>query len=377
MDPLLLVVGWFAGIALLWRVPVLRASAATEDSSPAEASRSAEVAVVIPARNEAANLPVLLRSIAAGDVVPSELVVVDDGSTDGTAAVAAAHGARVVSAPPPPPGWVGKSWACTVGASSTGAERLVFLDADVTLASSALRALCEEHDRVGGLVSVQPAHRLERPDESLSAFPAVVSMMGVGAAAIRPPRSVPAAFGPCMVTWRRDYDAVGGHRAVRGELVEDVALGRRYHRSGHAVQVLGGGDLLTFRMYPAGLGQLVEGWSKNMATGASAVPVHRSLGVALWIASALIAVILLARALAGDGSLLVASLAYAAHAWQLRRSLAQLGAFPLAASLLYPLALAGFLALFARSIVWTHVLRRATWRGRTVELRPSIEVGTP
>ena len=64
------------------------------------------------------NLPTLLRSLAAQECVPEEIIVVDDESDDETAAVAARLGARVVAAEPMPEGWVGKSWACWTGARS-------------------------------------------------------------------------------------------------------------------------------------------------------------------------------------------------------------------------------------------------------------------
>ncbi|MGH9148991.1 MAG: glycosyltransferase, partial [Acidimicrobiales bacterium] len=95
--------GWLGGFWLLWRIPRLAAGAGTLGAVP--------VAVVIPARDEAANLPTLLASLAAQTRRPGQVVVVDDHSADATAAVAAAAGATVVAAPDLPPGWTGKSWA--------------------------------------------------------------------------------------------------------------------------------------------------------------------------------------------------------------------------------------------------------------------------
>ncbi len=88
------------------------------------------LSVIIPARNEAHNLPTLLGSLAAQSVRPCEILVVDDGSTDRTAEVARELGARVIASEPLPEGWRGKTWACHQGAQAATGELLCFVDAD-------------------------------------------------------------------------------------------------------------------------------------------------------------------------------------------------------------------------------------------------------
>ncbi|MCV5473711.1 hypothetical protein OFN43_33175, partial [Escherichia coli] len=78
----------------------------------------------------------------------------------------------------------------------------------------ALAGLLELHARRGGLVSVQPHHRVEQPYEQLSAYFNVVALMSSDAFGAGPSRR-PMAFGPCLLTSRDDYLAVGGHAAVR------------------------------------------------------------------------------------------------------------------------------------------------------------------
>lgn len=97
------------------------------------------------------------------------------------------------------------------------------------------------------------------------------------------------AFGPVLALHRDAYFAIGGHGSVRASIGEDVALtgvaARRECRSRAGAEE----GLVSFRMYPAGLGQLVEGWSKNFATGATATPPVRLLGVIAWVTAALTA----------------------------------------------------------------------------------------
>jgi 4,4'-diaponeurosporenoate glycosyltransferase len=110
------------------------------------------VSVVVPARDEATRLPGLLGALAAAEPPPHEVVVVDDGSTDGTAAVARAGGATVIDAADHPPGWSGKAFACHRGAQVTSGDVLLFLDADVEPAPTAVAALAAAAVDSGGLV---------------------------------------------------------------------------------------------------------------------------------------------------------------------------------------------------------------------------------
>ncbi|GAA5116500.1 glycosyltransferase family A protein [Alloalcanivorax gelatiniphagus] len=337
------------------------------------------VSVVVPARDEAATLPALLDSVRRLTVAaPPEVVVVDDGSADGTSAVARAGGARVVVPGTPPDGWTGKAWACHVGARSTSGDLLLFLDADTVLAPHALSGLLELHRRHGGLVTVQPEHRVVRPYEQLSAYFNVVSVMA-SSAFTRRPSARPMAFGPCLLTSRADLDVVGGHAAVRAEILDDASLAAAYHRAGlPVVAALGAADV-GMRSYPGGLGQLVSGWTKNIAAGASAASPRAALGTVVWVSvhhavavGALLSVVQLAT---GWGALLTAGhpvawlVAYAALAAQLRSVLRRVGTFRWWTWALFPLPLLAFDLVFVRSAVLTVVRRSVRWRGRDVDLR--------
>lgn len=357
-----LALGWPAGLWLLWSLPRPRPAAPSGD--PAR-----RISVVVPARDEAASLPALLDALAGTD--GAQVVVVDDHSTDGTAAVAAASGAIVVAAPPLPAGWTGKCWACWTGAGATTGDTLVFLDADTEPAPGGLDRILAEHRRRGGLVSVQPYHRTERPYEALSAYFNVVPWMGLGAATpTAGRRSPPGAFGPCLVTARADYERTGGHEAVRGEVVEDVALAARYRDAGLPVTALAGKGTVAFRMYRGGIAQLVEGWTKNMAGGAAASrPGALALAV-LWIAGGIVATI---GPVVDPGPAAVA--AYGAYAAQLAWMLARLGRFPWWTAVVFPVPLAFFLAVFTRSLVRTHLRGEVRWRGRTIPTRTRTRTG--
>lgn len=366
----LLAAGWLLGWVLLWRLPRLDPRARPHPGR--------RVSVVIPARNEADRLPRLLADLRTQTLQADEIIVVDDGSTDGTARVAAkVPSVRVLTAPPVPEGWTGKSWACHTGALAAAGQVLVFLDADVELAPEALAAVVQRWEQQGGLVSVQPQHRIRRRVEALSLPFNLVTMMGLGVGSLLRPRREWGAAGPCLVTAARHYWAVDGHRAVRSQVAEDLALAERFGEAGLPVHCHGGHDLIGFRMY-RDLSGLVEGWTKNLATGATRTPVLRTVAVVAWLA----ALLTVALATVGPGApvwslvtgadttaaeLGASVLGYVLVTAQLALQARQVGRFR-GAAVVWPVLLAGFVAVFAWSTLRTALVRQVRWNGRTIHL---------
>jgi 4,4'-diaponeurosporenoate glycosyltransferase len=369
VDPVwFAVLGWLVGL-LLWGRP--NRLGEDLDAHDLEVAAGGRTTVVIPARNEAEVLPLLLADLEADPDPNRRVVVVDDHSEDDTGVIARRFaGVDVIDAPPLPTGWTGKSWACHVGVhhlDHRDDDVVVFLDADVRVRPGAVAEVVAQVRRDGGVVSVQPFHATERPYEQLSLFPGIISLLGTGAGwTARPPSGV---FGPVLATTVADYRAVGGHAAVQDAIAEDVALGLRYRKADLPVAIRLGGDRVRFRMYPEGLRQLAEGWTKNMATGAGAVPLYRSLGAFWWIAAAGSAAMSLpwipgnSMVTATTGVVLYGL--FVAQVWGLGRVT---GRFGLLTALAYPLLLMVFVTLFVWSTWRLRVRRSVRWRGRTVPL---------
>ncbi len=360
----LVAAGWLSGWWLLWRLPRLARTGGL--TAPPRS-----VSVVIPARDEAHCLGLLLDDLAAQRASVHQIVVVDDDSRDGTGDLARSFaGVTVVTGRTPPDGWTGKPWACHEGVQAVTGEVLVFLDADVRLAPDAVTAVVAEQERRRGLLSVQPHHRPGAFSEQWSAVFNLIATMGIGAAS--PGRSGRArgAFGPCLVCTADDYHEVGGHAAVRHEIIEDMALARRFADASLPVAVVGGRDVVSYRMYPHGLGQLVEGWAKNLAAGARSLVLGRSLLIALWVTAALVTIQLMGAAVQDPsaGNLAVAAGAYLAFVGQQLVMLGQVGRFRWWVGPAYPLMFVFFVAVFAWSAWLTIVRRKVTWRGRTIAL---------
>jgi 4,4'-diaponeurosporenoate glycosyltransferase len=266
-----------------------------------------------------------------------------------------------------PAGWTGKSNACATGARLSYGDLLVFLDADVVLRDDALDSVVATWADTGGLLSVQPHHRTARPFESLSVLFNIVAVMGLGMGSLLPPREQWGAAGPCMVASRADYDRVGGHASVIGEVAEDLALADGFRRAGLSVHCYGGHDQLWFRMYRNGH-DLFQGWAKNVATGARHTPLLRGAAVAVWVTALASMALALASRPTGPLGWTTFALIYLLGAVQVHMLGARVGRFRLA-GLVWPALVVGFLVIFGVSLIRTAVLRRVTWSGRSISLQ--------
>jgi 4,4'-diaponeurosporenoate glycosyltransferase len=332
---------WTAGFLLLRRLRPWGAACA-----PFPASL---VSVIIPARNEEHNLPNLLRSLAQQPVKPREVIVVDDGSTDRTAELARQLGASVIASAPLPDGWRGKPWACHQGARVATGDCFLFVDADTWFEADGLTRILSGYTT--GACSVGPYHAVRRPYEDLSLF--FNFNMTVG--------TVPhGLFGQMLMVDRESYRRVGGHEAVQGRILENCFLAGRFRAAGIPVRSGTGRGVLSFRMYPHGLRELIEGWTKGFAAGAGQTPRGTLLLVVAWMIGLMFAP--LGWLVTGDA--LCWSAAYLLCAAQVGWFSRQIGAFQWFSALLYPLPLIFFFAVFARSAMRSG--KAVQWKGREI-----------
>lgn len=356
---------WLLGFLLLYHIPLCRSRRRGRPSPPS-------VSVIVPARDEETSLPRLLTSLAKQSFMPDEVIVVDDESRDRTGEVARAAGARVIDSKPLPEGWTGKAWACHQGAQAATGETLIFLDADTVFHRDGLRAVMDVYAEADGVLSIQPYHETGRLYEQLSAFFNIVMMGAVSAFTVLGRLIKPTAlFGPCLVIQRKLYLQCGGHETVKGSVLEDVALARHLRRQRVPLRCYGGKGALSFRMYPGGLGQLIQGWSKGFALGAVQVGVPSLLAVAAWVTGSIAAVQHLAQAASALSStrVLMWGALYLAYVAQVYWMLFRIGSFRPYTALLYPLPLLFFLVVFAYSSAIVFVRRRVRWKQRTVPVR--------
>lgn len=241
-----------------WRAP---------RSTPSD--RSERVSALVPARNEQDNIEACVRSLLALPV--EEVIVCDDGSTDETPAILARLAAqeprlKVIRGQGLPPGWVGKTHACHQLSRVAAGDVLLFVDADTRMKPGALSALLSVDADV---LTAFPAQQVETLGEAL-----IVSLLHLTYLSWLPlalvPRvraeSVLAANGQVLLARRAAYDRLGGHAAIAGDVVDDMALCRAAKRAGLRVDFVPGDTIASCRMYRSGQ-EAFFGFSKNLYPG--------------------------------------------------------------------------------------------------------------
>lgn len=236
------------------------------------------LSVIVPARNEERSIERCVRSLLAQSARDLELIVVDDRSEDATPAILAALAAEdprlhVITGAPLPEGWVGKPWALAQGARAARGAWLLFTDADTwhaPAASSSTLAFALAHgvDSVSILTYQELGTWGER-----AVLPTILGMIFVAAGSmeeLNDPHDAEHALanGQYLLIARKAYDALGGHEALRGELVDDLEFARRLKRDGRFRLVFAAGEeLVRVRMYRS-LHEIWNGFTKNMYAGA-------------------------------------------------------------------------------------------------------------
>lgn len=256
------------------------------------------VSVIVPARNEEATIRSCVRDLASSRYPSFEIVVVDDRSEDDTAELARsldpgrARRLRVVGGEPLPEGWLGKPWACWQGYEAAQGDLILFTDADTrhgpNLLERAVRGLEDDRASAVTLMGRQLMHgfweKVVQPQFFTALairFPRLDRILGPG----RCRGAV--ANGQFILVGREAYEEIGGHRRIRGEVVEDLRLAQSLCRGGHRVSVREAEDAFATRMYRT-LREIVDGWSKNVsiAIRQSAPPALRPVALPLSLLAA-------------------------------------------------------------------------------------------
>ncbi len=238
------------------------------------ATHSPRVSVLIPARNEQENIAACVESLLAQDSVqgePIEIIVADDSSEDGTAriveSIAARHPhVRLIRVPLLPAGWLGKNHALHFAAQHARGKWLLFTDSDTRHMPGQLAAVIQRAERERlDLLSFSPEQITEAWWEQ-AVIPIIYDQLAQLYSFDRvndPTDTQAAANGQYILMSRAVYDAVGGHEAIHGEVLEDVLLARRVKQAGHRIWFGTGTGVVRTRMYRR-FGDMWEGWTKNL-----------------------------------------------------------------------------------------------------------------
>jgi chlorobactene glucosyltransferase len=342
--------------------------------------RRPRVSVLVPARNEEARIADCVRSLLAQEYPDFEVVVLNDHSTDRTEEIlgdldSGRARLRVLAGADLPPGWLGKHWACQQLAEASNGELLLFTDADtrhgprsILHGVAALEA--EEADLLTAIPYEETVTWSERLVMPLMPW-AILTFLPLTIAYRRPWRALSAAVGQYMLFRRSAYDRIGGHRAVRSDPVDDIALARRIKAEGLRWRLADATHNVRCRMYQ-NAGQVFQGLSKNLFA-ALGQRLLFFIGVWAWLAIVfLLPVAVLIAAMLGvpvpkvDAGIALVGVALGLASWGICHL--RFG-FPLRMTPLYPVTILLALYIAVRSVVLA-LRGRATWKGRTLAQHP-------
>ena len=276
----------------------------TLEADPVLPSDPPSICLCMPVRNEVQELAAALDSWLAQDYPALRILVVDDGSTDGSSELLHQREAlhpgllRVLRNDRLPAGWLGKNHALDLASRQPEAEDadwLLFADGDVQAAPELLRrAVAFVQSRPTDLLALLPAVDVLSPAERV-----ILPVAASGFLLLVPPHQVPnprhpafCGVGGFTLVRRSAYEAAGGHAAAPLEAIDDMMLARRVKAAGFINRVARGGPDLHLRMYH-GLGELVRAMRKNSAALPAwwllpfVLPVALVIGLApLWLPGA-------------------------------------------------------------------------------------------
>lgn len=254
--------------------PILPALASPESL---ELPELPTVSILMPARNEALNLPKTLpRLLAQAEAM--EIIVLDDNSEDDTARIIqefVAQDARLrhINGKALPDGWGGKNWACQQLADVAQGEILIFTDADVRWQEGTLASILafrhkpyRETDVPREFISLIPRQHTDTLLERITV--PVIDLSLLSLLSYVSVRFVPLPIfvtgnGQLMLWTRAAYETIGGHAAFKAEVMEDVIMAQAAKRAGIPLAVALGATMMSVKMYH-NWQEMVEGFSKNL-----------------------------------------------------------------------------------------------------------------
>lgn len=325
------------------------------------------VDVIVPARNEEESIGRCLQSLVAQQGISFQITVVDDASTDRTKSIAESFpGVRVLRASEPQPGVMGKCNALIAGAAGSTARWLLFTDADtVHYPGSLAGAVQEAESRKVDLLSFSPEQETASWWE-MAVMPVVFADLVRTYPAERVNDSADptvAANGQYILVRRIVYEALGGHGAVSGKMLEDIELAKIFKASDHKIWFRHGAGFVRTRMYRS-FRAMCDGWTKNLALlfrkprTLAALRGFEFLAVSISMLAGLLLFAL------GDRRNAFFSLTFAVLAYLSFISRIQQAHFPWKANLIAFLGLPVFVSLLLRSYIHTHMRGELTWKGR-------------
>lgn len=358
-----------SGFFMLWNLPYIARYKGEKRGYPA-------ISIIIPVRNEEDNISHLLDSLFAQSLKPKEIIVVDDDSTDRTVEILSRYDVKIKQRDQAidDPQLVGKTVACYRGARDATGEWLMFIDADTTFDhENSLESICQsfQEKHASGLFTIQPYHRTKRLYEHFSAPLNMIVVAGLNAfTPLKERFETGGAFGPFLMCTSKEYEQTGGHEKTLDSYMDNIELAKVFQTNDLPIHNYGGRGVFSYRMYPEGPKQWLQGWSKSVANGSSNTHPSVMSAISLWVTGGYIAVILLVLSLWLTMPIWtgISVFLYACYACQFMWLAGKVGKFPNWLFLIYPVVLSAFVVVFTWSYIQVNVLHSVSWRDRKINV---------
>ncbi len=330
---------------------------------PALAPNTPAISVLIPARNEEANIGQATAAILASQNIDLELIVLDDNSTDATPQILAAISdprLRTAIGTPLPTGWSGKQHACAALARLATHPLLVFVDADVRLAPDALSRMAHHMATTNNALASGFPRQITKTWSEILLLPLIhfllLGYLPLFQSNRRLTPALGAGCGQLFIARADAYAQAGGHAAIRASLHDGLTLPRAFRRAGLPTGLFDATSFATCRMY-TNASQVWEGLTKN-ATEGMAKPAALPVWTIILAGAAILPITMLILAPSR------LTLAATVLSFATRLILAARFRQPLFSALAHPIGIAALLALQWAALLRAAAGRPATWRGR-------------
>jgi 4,4'-diaponeurosporenoate glycosyltransferase len=359
LNDFTIIIGLIFGILLFYKLPKLK------KNEIGGIKEKILISVIIPARNEQDHLPQILSDLSNQTYDIHEIICVDDNSEDNTLKIIGDFDVKCVQLKSLPYGWKGKTWASQNGAEASTGDVLLFIDADVRLRTDAVEVLANRYIDKKTPISIKQYHTVKKQHEFFSLIFNMIEICSTLMSFIGNSRKL-GFYGPLLLIPKKLFNEHGGYNVVKNNVAEDLSLGQFYNKNGIEMDLLLGGDFISFCMYPKSIFQVIEGWAKNFSSASLSLKTWLLIAIIMWIAFLVALPLEMIRSIVAESDLqiVIYSSIYLINVLLIYRVVKEMGSYPFYVCVLYPLYLMMFIIVYIYSMISTFILKSTTWKGR-------------
>jgi 4,4'-diaponeurosporenoate glycosyltransferase len=246
----------------------------------------------------------------------------------------------------------------------------MFLDSDVEIEKDGLKKIADTFLNASKntevVMSIAPFHKVKKLYEDLSAIFNIIMLGSMNAFTPFKKAEPTGLFGQSLILKKSTYFLINGHEAVKDKILENVFMAELFQKAGVKLKCFGGNGTLSFRMYPVGLMDLINGWTKAFASGAGRTALPILLNIIFWISAGFMIPIALIQSLIIKEYIILWIAFYLVYALQILWLMKRIGTFNSISAFLFPINLIFYCIVFFRSLYFQISKRKVQWKSREI-----------